>query len=187
MTCDICNFHFPFWAIFCLFTPLTLTAQKIKISKKWKKKRLQIFHLHVCTIKKFWLDDVRFLRYGAWQTDRQMDKKIKWHRPIDRLHLFWFSWKIANAHVSGRQNKNKPKEKHAESSEHLVNRVSTSLYASFVSVEFEKNMPDSCTAFGCTNHKSTTSLQFYCIPSGKRYPEQGITKWVTAKNDWLRK
>ena len=28
---------------------------------------------------------------------------------------------------------------------------------------------------------------FYHIPSVKRYPEQGITKWVTAKNDRLRK
>ena len=48
-------------------------------------------------------------------------------------------------------------------------------------------MPDSCPAFGCTNRRSTTSLQFYCIPSAKRYPEQRITKWVTAKNDRLRK
>ena len=35
-------------------------------------------------------------------------------------------------------NKNKLKEKHAESSEQLVNRVPTSLYTSFVSVDFEK-------------------------------------------------
>ena len=55
--------------------------------------------------------------------------------------------KIAHAHISGRQNKNKMKEKHAKSSEHPVNRVPTS----FVSVDFEKNMPDSCTAFGFTN------------------------------------
>ena len=70
-----------------------------------------------------------------------------------------------------------------ESSEQLVDRVTTS----FVSVDFEKNMPDSCAAFRCTNRKSTTSLQFYRIPLGKRYPEQRITKWVTAKNDRLRK
>ena len=43
--------------------------------------------------------------------------------------------------------KNKLKEKHAESSEQLVNRVPTSLYTSFVSVDFEKHMPDSCAAF----------------------------------------
>ena len=32
---DRCNCYFSFWAIFCPFTPLT--AQKIKILKKWKK------------------------------------------------------------------------------------------------------------------------------------------------------
>ena len=32
---DRCNCYFSFWAIFCLFTPLT--TQKIKILKKWKK------------------------------------------------------------------------------------------------------------------------------------------------------
>ena len=74
-----------------------------------------------------------------------------------------------------------------ESSEQLVNRVPTSIYTSFVSVDFEKNMPDSCAAFGCTNRRSTTSLQFYRIPSAKRYPEQRIAKWVTAKSDRLRK
>ena len=91
------------------------------------------------------------------------------------------------AHMFSRQNKNKLKEKHAESSEQLVNRDPTSIYTSFVSVDFEKNMPDSCPAFGCTNRRSTTSLQFYRIPPAKRYPEQRITKWVTAKNDRLRK
>ena len=35
MVCDRCNCYFSFWAIFCPFTPLT--AQKIKILKKWKK------------------------------------------------------------------------------------------------------------------------------------------------------
>ena len=40
-------------------------------------------------------------------------------------------------------------------------------------------MPESCAAFGCTNRRSTTSLQFYRIPSVKRYPEQRM-KWVTA-------
>ena len=40
-------------------------------------------------------------------------------------------------------------------------------------------MPDSCAAFGCTNRRSNTSLQFYRMPSGKRYPERRI-KWVTT-------
>ena len=95
---------------------------------------------------------------------------------IDGLHLFWFSWKITHAYISGRQYKNKLKEKHAESSEQLVSRVPTSLYTSFVSVDFEKNMADSYAAFGCTNR----------ISLAKRYPEQRITTWVTAKNDRVK-
>ena len=45
-------------------------------------------------------------------------------------------------HTSGRQNKNKLKEKHVESGEQLVNthQGSHSLYTSFVSVDFGKNM-----------------------------------------------
>ena len=76
-----------------------------------------------------------------------------------------------------------------ESGKQLVNthQGSQSLYTSFVPVNFEKNMPDSCAAFGCTNRRSTTSLQFYRIPSAKRYPEQRITKWFTAEIDRLRK
>ena len=105
---------------------------------------------------------------------------------MDGLRLFWFSRKIAHARISGRKNKNKLKEKHVESSEQLVNKIPSS-YTSFVSADFEKNMPDSCAAFGCTNRRSTTSLQFYRIPSAKRYPELRINKWVTAKNDRLRK
>ena len=81
------------------------------------------------------------------------------------------------------------KVKHVESGEQLVNthQGSQSLYTSFVPMNFEKNMPDNCAAFRCTNRSSTTSLQFYCILSAKRCPEQRITKWVTAKNDHLRK
>ena len=63
-----------------------------------------------------------------------------------------------HAHVRPKKNK------HVES-EQLVNRVPTSLYTSFVSVDFQKNMPDSYAAFGCRNQRSTTSLQFYGIPT----------------------
>ena len=35
MARDGCNCYFSFWTIFCPFTPLT--AQKMKIYKKWKK------------------------------------------------------------------------------------------------------------------------------------------------------
>ena len=81
--------------------------------------------------------------------------------------------------------KTKKKEKHVETSEQSSHQF---IHTSFVSVDFGKNMPDSCTVFGCTNRRSTTFLQFYCISSARRYPEQRITKWVTtAKNDQLRK
>ena len=72
----------------------------------------------------------------------------------------------------------KLKEKHVESSEQLVNRVPTSLYTSFVSADFGMYK---------VNRRSTTSLQFYRIPSAKRYSERRITKWITAENDRLRK
>ena len=48
MTCDGCNCYFSFWAIFCPFTPLT--AQKMKISKKWRK-HLEISSLNTCLPK----------------------------------------------------------------------------------------------------------------------------------------
>ena len=49
-------------------------------------------------------------------------------------------------------------------------------------------MPNSCTAFGCANQRLITYLQFYCIPSAKRYTEQRM-KWVTAmrREKWLAK
>ena len=67
-----------------------------------------------------------------------------------------------------------------------LNWVPTILHTSFVSVNFGKNMPESCATFGCTNRRSSTSLQFYLIPSAKRYPEQRI-KWVTAmrREKWV--
>ena len=64
MACDGYNSYFPFWAILFPFTPLT--AQKMKISKKWKKNPW-IYH-HFCTMyKKSWTYAILLLRYGAWQ------------------------------------------------------------------------------------------------------------------------
>ena len=81
MVRDRCNCYFSFWAISCPFT--SLTAQKIKISKKQQQRnkkdtwRYHFTHLY----QKLWLDDVRFLRYGAWQTDGQK----KWHIEVGAL------------------------------------------------------------------------------------------------------
>ena len=49
-------------------------------------------------------------------------------------------------------------------------------------------MSDSWAAFGCTNRRSTTSLQLYCIPIAKRYPGKRI-KWVKERKlmDWEKK
>ena len=62
MACDRCNCYFSFWAIFCPFTPLT--AQKIKIFKKWKKTlELSSFYTGVrrimirwCTVPEKWCE-----------------------------------------------------------------------------------------------------------------------------------
>ena len=77
MAHDRCNCCFSFWAIFCPFTPLT--AQKIKILKKWKKMPGDIILLHTCT------KNYDQMMYDSWdmvydrRTDRQMDGRKKWH------------------------------------------------------------------------------------------------------------
>ena len=47
MACDRCKCYFSFWAV--LYTFITPTAQKMKISKKWKKISWDINILHKCT------------------------------------------------------------------------------------------------------------------------------------------
>ena len=46
MACDGCNCYFPFWAIFCLFTPAT--CSKNENFKKMKKIIENIIILHKC-------------------------------------------------------------------------------------------------------------------------------------------
>ena len=48
MLSDGCNCYFSFCAVFCSFTPAT--AQKMNISKKWKK-RLEISSFYTCAPK----------------------------------------------------------------------------------------------------------------------------------------
>ena len=61
MACDRRNcYYFSFGAIFCPFTPLT--AQKVKILKKWRKSpEISSFYIHVpkimirwCTVPEIW-------------------------------------------------------------------------------------------------------------------------------------
>ena len=55
-----------FWTVFWPFTPLK--TQKIKISKKQKKKAWIYYHF-TPMYHKWQLYDVWFLRYGVWQTE----------------------------------------------------------------------------------------------------------------------
>ena len=78
MANDRWNCYFSFWAIFC-----PLTAQKIKISKKWKK-HLQISSFYTCAPKIM----------ISWCTvpekwcakDGQTDGWKKWHIEVSALH-----------------------------------------------------------------------------------------------------
>ena len=81
---DRCN-HFSFWDIFCPFTPLT--AQKIKISKKWKKNAWRCHHF-TYVYQKLW-SDVWFLRNGARRTDGRMDGQKKWHIEVGAQSKNW--------------------------------------------------------------------------------------------------
>ena len=64
--CDGQNF-LSFWTIFCPFTPLT--TQKIKILKKWGKKKSTWVYYHFTQVHHKWRSyDVWFLRYEVWQT-----------------------------------------------------------------------------------------------------------------------
>ena len=78
MARDRCNYCSSFWAIFCPFT--LLTAQKIKIFKKWKKSLkipssyicLPKIMIRWCTVPEIWC-----------ATNRRMDRQKKWHIEVD--------------------------------------------------------------------------------------------------------
>ena len=77
IACDRCN-YFSFWAIFCPFTPLT--AQKIKIFKKWKK-HLEISSFYTCVPKIMirWCMVPEIWCVTDRQMDRWTDRWKKWH------------------------------------------------------------------------------------------------------------
>ena len=78
MACNGCNCYFSFWAIFCSFTTKQSEKSKFKKKKIWKN------CLEIYVSQKLWSDDVWFLRYGAWQTDR--DRWRKWHIEVGVPH-----------------------------------------------------------------------------------------------------
>ena len=66
--------YFSFWAIFCSFTPLT--AQKIKILKKWKKKTpgdIIILHMYTKNYNQMMCDSWDMV-HNEW-----MNGQKKWH------------------------------------------------------------------------------------------------------------
>ena len=76
-------FHF---GQFFSFYPLT--AQKINISKKWKK-HLEVHHF-THAYQKLWLYDVGFLRYVC---DRQTEGWKKWHIEVGAPPKNFITWK----------------------------------------------------------------------------------------------
>ena len=81
MVHDRCNCYFSFWAIFCPFTPLT--AQTIKILKKWKK-TLEISSFYICVpknkIRWFTVSEICCTTDG--RTNRWTDRQTKWHMEV---------------------------------------------------------------------------------------------------------
>ena len=80
MVHDKSNCYFSFWAIFCPFTPLT--AQKIKILKKWNKKMkvwsfytcVQKIMIRWCMVPEIWCTtDEQMDRWADGQTDGKSD------------------------------------------------------------------------------------------------------------------
>ena len=72
---DECNCCFSFWIYFCAFTPIT--AKKTFFLNEEISYR---YHHFTHVYQKLWSDDVRFLRYGAWQMERQTDRWTGRHR-----------------------------------------------------------------------------------------------------------
>ena len=76
--------------------PPTFRAQKTKIKNMKRSSRDIIILANV--YQRLWLHDVWFLRYGAWQTDRQTDRqtnrqteKVTFTVEVDVQELFLFS------------------------------------------------------------------------------------------------
>ena len=64
---DGCNCYFSFWFFLPFYTPKKSKFQKNE-KNSWR------YHHFSIVYQKLWSDDVRFVRYGAWQTNRQTEK-----------------------------------------------------------------------------------------------------------------
>ena len=67
-------------------TSFPLTAKKKKNRKN--EKNSWTYHHFTQVYQKLWLNNVHFLRYGAWQTDRQMVGKSEIDPPKNRKRQF---------------------------------------------------------------------------------------------------
>ena len=100
-----CNCYFAFWAIFCPFNPLT--ARKIKIIKKWKKRWR--YHHFTIVYQKSWSYAILFLRYDTWQmqlflfwaifcpfTQNSPKNQIfkTWNKHLEISSFYICAWKI---------------------------------------------------------------------------------------------
>ena len=71
MECDRYNCYFSYRAIFCLFTPIT--AQKKKLSKKWRKKHLEISSFYTS------VTNIMIICYTVPQIWHMMDVIVTFH------------------------------------------------------------------------------------------------------------
>ena len=70
---DDCNFYFSLWATFRSVTPLTTQKMKSLKNEKSTWRNYQFTHVY----QKFWSHDEWFLRYGAWRTERQTERRTE--------------------------------------------------------------------------------------------------------------
>ena len=87
IVCDRCSCYLSFWAIFYPFIPLT--AQKIKIFKKWKKSlEISSFYIHVPKIMIRWFTVPEIWCATDGQTDGRT-KKVTYRAGCPTLKVHW--------------------------------------------------------------------------------------------------
>ena len=69
-------FHFGLFLPF--YTPTSPPQPEQPDKSKLKKNPWRV-HLFTLVYQRFWLHDIRFLKYGAWQMDRRTEGQKKWH------------------------------------------------------------------------------------------------------------